>query len=126
MYEKYLLPQCLKIGMDIDKTYSYTLKEIEFIIKSKQEHQREQLLLQARMDFTQSLVNTKFTAMLLSKDAEAPDFYETYDFLLSEDDKKQIEEEKQKEFIRQQQILMREKMLLFANSINNKQKKEDE
>lgn len=113
MFENVILPQCLQVGIKIEDTLNYTLKELKMIIKNTEERRMNDLKIQARMDFTNSLTQTHFTAMLLDKKAKPPEFIKMYSYLFSNEE---LEEYDRK----QEQARFRAQMLAYAESFNYK------
>ena len=113
MFENVILPQCLQVGIKVEDTLNYTLKELKMIIKNTEERRMSDLKIQARMDFTNALTQTHFTAMLLDKKAKAPEFIKMYSYLFSNEE---IEEYDRK----QEQARFRAQMLAYAESFNYK------
>lgn len=113
MFENVILPQCLQVGIKIEDTLNYTLKELKIIIKSTEERRMNDLKIQAKMDFTNALTQTRFTAMLLDKKAKPPEFIKMYSYLFSD---KELEEYDRK----QEQARFRAQMLAYAESFNYK------
>ena len=83
------------------------------IIKNTEERRMSDLKIQARMDFTNALTQTHFTAMLLDKKATAPEFIKMYSYLFSNEE---IEEYDRN----QEQARFRAQMLAYAESFNYK------
>ena len=113
MFENVILPQCIQVGLRIEDTLNYTLKELKMIIKSTEERRMNDLKIQARMDFTNSLTQTHFTAMLLDKKAKAPEFIRMYSYLFNSEEIAEYDRQQEQERFRAQ-------MLAYAESFNYK------